>query len=188
VQHLFGLVCRDYAALLDLAEKQGFKLIEDCAHATGARYLGQRVGTRGDAAFYSSEHSKAFDTIMGGIAIARDEGATNRLEEHARSLPPTDEATARAHLSTLILEYRQYKYPHRWWKAEIARAASADAPESLTDEEKRGEKPAHYGRRLATPPVAVRRRSEARRYNGATSPDRRAGIRGATRTATTSRR
>jgi len=157
VQHLFGLVCRDYAALVELAERKGFKLIEDCAHATGARYLGQRVGLRGHAAFYSSEHSKAFDTIMGGIAIGRDESATKRLEAHARSLPTTDDETARAHLRTLILEYRQFKDPQRWWKAEIARAESEDGPESmsLTPEEKRGVKPAHYGRRLAAPLAAV---------------------------------
>jgi dTDP-4-amino-4,6-dideoxygalactose transaminase len=155
IQHLFGLVCRDYEAVLDLAARRGIRVIEDCAHATGARFRGQRVGLRGDAAFYSSEHSKAFDTIMGGVAIARDAAATNCLEEHARSLPATEDAAAIALLRTLILEYRRYKDPQAWWKAEIARAGSADAPESLTEEEKRGVKPPSYGRRLAAPLAAI---------------------------------
>jgi len=179
IQHLFGLVCRDYEAVLDLAARRGIRVIEDCAHATGALFRGKRVGLRGDAAFYSSEHSKAFCTVMGGGAIARDPAATQRLETHARSLPATEDATATVRLRTLILEYRQYKDPHRWWRAEMARAASADAPESLTEDEKRGARPPSYGRRLAAPLAAIganqirkldayneRRRRTAARWDG----------------------
>jgi dTDP-4-amino-4,6-dideoxygalactose transaminase len=155
VQHLFGLVCRDYEAVLDLAARRGVRVIEDCAHATGASFRGRRVGLRGDAAFYSSEHSKAFCTIMGGVAIARDPAVTQRLESHARSIPSTNDASAIAQLFTLVREYRQYKDPQRWWRGEIERAASADAPESLTEDEKRGVRPPGYGRRLAAPLAAV---------------------------------
>jgi dTDP-4-amino-4,6-dideoxygalactose transaminase len=155
IQHLFGLVCRDYEAVLDLAARRGIRVIEDCAHATGAMFRGRRVGLGGDAAFYSSEHSKAFCTIMGGVAIARDPAVKQRLESHARSLLPSEDATAIAHLRTLALEYRRYKDPQAWWKAEMARAASEDAPESLTEDEKRGVRPPSYGRRLAAPLAAI---------------------------------
>ena len=155
LQHLYGLVCRDYDALVDLAGRKGFKLIEDCAHATGALFRGRRVGLRGDAAFYSSEHSKVFNTIMGGVAIAREDAAVERLEEHARSLPPSEEDTAQAHLRAVVLEYRQYKDPHRWWRGEMARAASSDHPGSMAPEEKVGVRPPRYGRRLAAPLAAI---------------------------------
>jgi perosamine synthetase len=60
VRHLYGLVCRDYEAILDLARCHGLKVIEDCAHSTGAEYKRLKVGNRGDVAFYSSEQSKVF--------------------------------------------------------------------------------------------------------------------------------
>jgi len=64
LQHLYGLVCRDYDEILDLAKRHGLAVIEDCAHATGARHQGVRVGNRGDLAVYSSEQSKIFNTIQ----------------------------------------------------------------------------------------------------------------------------
>src|SRR5262249_42952166 len=45
VQHLYGLVCRDYEGILDLARQRGLRIIEDCAHVTGATFRGRHVGT-----------------------------------------------------------------------------------------------------------------------------------------------
>ncbi|MDX9745497.1 MAG: DegT/DnrJ/EryC1/StrS family aminotransferase [Syntrophales bacterium] len=55
--HLFGQAC-DMAPLLDVAEKYGLRVIEDCAQAFGARYRGQPVGTLGDAGCFSFFPSK----------------------------------------------------------------------------------------------------------------------------------
>ena|ERR1700730_12270922 len=60
VQHLFGLVCRDYEKILALAAKKGVRVIEDCAQSTGASLNGRRVGSRGSVGFFSSERSKIF--------------------------------------------------------------------------------------------------------------------------------
>ncbi len=72
IQHLYGLVCRDYEALLELAQRHGLRVIEDCAHATGAVYKGTKVGNYGDVAFYSSEKSKIFNPIQGGMIVTND--------------------------------------------------------------------------------------------------------------------
>lgn len=50
--HTYGAPC-DLKPILDLKEEYGFLLIEDCAHALGARYRGQMVGNFGDFALFS---------------------------------------------------------------------------------------------------------------------------------------
>src|SRR4051812_36299554 len=41
--HLYGLAC-DMDPILDLAQRHGLKVIEDCAHSLGATYRGRMVG------------------------------------------------------------------------------------------------------------------------------------------------
>src|SRR6185369_10783753 len=72
IHHLYGLVCRDFESLLTLARERGLKVIEDCAHATGAQFQGRHVGNFGDVGFYSTEWSKVLCTITGGVAVTND--------------------------------------------------------------------------------------------------------------------
>src|SRR4029078_6928081 len=44
--HLYGLPC-DMDAIMAIAERHGLRVVEDCAHALGARYRGRHVGTFG---------------------------------------------------------------------------------------------------------------------------------------------
>src|SRR6188474_2655566 len=67
VQHLYGLVCRDFEKILDFATDRKLLLIEDCAHSLGASFRGRKVGNWGDAGFYSTEQSKVISTFNGGI-------------------------------------------------------------------------------------------------------------------------
>ena len=82
IHHLYGLVCRDYDAILRFARSRGLHVIEDCAHATGAVYQGVRVGNRGDIGFFSSEQSKVFNTSQGGMAVGVL-GKTQIMHTHA---------------------------------------------------------------------------------------------------------
>ena len=50
--HLWGLPC-DMDGILEVAHRHKLVVIEDCAHALGASYRGQPVGTIGDAALFS---------------------------------------------------------------------------------------------------------------------------------------
>lgn len=73
ITHMFGLPC-DMNAMTGIVQKHGLLLIEDCAHALGSQYKGKRVGTFGDANFFSFELTKPINTFGGGAV------ATNNIE------------------------------------------------------------------------------------------------------------
>jgi perosamine synthetase len=89
--HLYGLPC-DMDAILAIAERHGLAVIEDCAHALGARQDGRLAGTFGDAAFFSFQTLKPLNTYGGGAAIVRDPALRARVRAHAEAEKwPTEE-------------------------------------------------------------------------------------------------
>lgn len=56
-------------------------IIEDCAHALGAEYNNQKVGTLGKAAFFSFSRDKVISCVYGGIAVTNDDEIGKTLEE-----------------------------------------------------------------------------------------------------------
>lgn len=62
----------DLHAMRGIADRHGIALIEDCAHALGARYGGQAIGTFGDAAIFSFQAIKHMTTVDGGMLALRD--------------------------------------------------------------------------------------------------------------------
>lgn len=80
IQHTFGLV-GDLDPILETARRHNLFVIEDCAPALGAEYKGKKVGTLGDAAYFSMEQSKVISTQMGGVAVTNDEGLGQRLKD-----------------------------------------------------------------------------------------------------------
>ncbi|MCE5278609.1 MAG: DegT/DnrJ/EryC1/StrS family aminotransferase [Planctomycetaceae bacterium] len=69
--HLHGAPC-EIAPLCELAARHGLSVVEDCAHALGASVAGQKVGTFGDAAFFSMESNKSVPTYGGGVLVVKD--------------------------------------------------------------------------------------------------------------------
>jgi perosamine synthetase len=80
VQHTFGIPV-DMAPVLELTQRYGLPVIEDCAHAIGSTYQGQQVGTFGAAAFFSSQWSKPYTTGIGGMAVTTKPDIAERLEK-----------------------------------------------------------------------------------------------------------
>lgn len=149
IQHLYGLVCRDYEALLELAQRHKLRVIEDCAHATGAVYKGTKVGNYGDIAFYSSEKSKVFNTVQGGMAVTRDDVIAERLREEYGAAPTATSQWIEQQLYNVILNYHQAKHPQGRWSSSVSELLyGSKRMISTSESEIKGVKPTHYGRRM----------------------------------------
>jgi dTDP-4-amino-4,6-dideoxygalactose transaminase len=156
LHHLYGLVCRDYEAILELARKYDLRVIEDCAHSTGAEYRGKKVGNYGDAAFYSSEKSKVFNTIQGGIAVTNSEQIARGMQEFYERAVFPDEDFIDKLLYNIIHNYYRYKHPRRWLIGDIAAMRYDDKIlVSTSEEEIQGIRPFYYGCRMPTPVAAI---------------------------------
>lgn len=70
VTHLFGAPC-DMAPIVELAQRRGLPIVEDCAQAFLARDTAGPVGTLGDIACYSFQQGKHMTTGEGGIVVTR---------------------------------------------------------------------------------------------------------------------
>jgi perosamine synthetase len=84
--HLYGLPC-DMGAIVGLARRHGLAVIEDCAHALGAKFRGRQIGTFGDAALFSLQTLKPLNTYGGGMAVARDAALLQRVRAQAEAEP-----------------------------------------------------------------------------------------------------
>jgi len=76
--HLYGQPC-DMDAIMRIARAHKLAVIEDCAHALGATFRGRKVGTFGDASFFSFQMLKPLNTYGGGMAITADDAIAARV-------------------------------------------------------------------------------------------------------------
>lgn len=74
-----AMTIADLDAIGRLAERHGLAVLEDCAHAHGARWRGRGVGSWGDAGSFSFQTSKLMTAGEGGIVTTSDETIIDRL-------------------------------------------------------------------------------------------------------------
>lgn len=74
-----GLSC-DMAEIRALADRYGFKIVEDASHAAGAAYQGRPVGRYADIAVFSFHAVKVVTTAEGGLLTTNDAKIAERLE------------------------------------------------------------------------------------------------------------
>jgi dTDP-4-amino-4,6-dideoxygalactose transaminase len=84
--HLYGLPC-DMDPIMSLARGHRLAVVEDCAHALGATYRGQPVGTFGDGALFSFQTIKPLNAFGGGMAVVRDEEVARHVRTEVDALP-----------------------------------------------------------------------------------------------------
>jgi dTDP-4-amino-4,6-dideoxygalactose transaminase len=70
--HIGGHIAFDSERIADFCRAHGIFLLEDCAHAHGARWNGRRPGSYGDAGVYSFYATKTISTGEGGVLVSRD--------------------------------------------------------------------------------------------------------------------
>lgn len=78
--HLAGQPC-DMAAIHALAQRYGFRIVEDASHAIGARYRGEPVGNcrYSDITVFSFHPVKIITTAEGGMALTNDAALAEKM-------------------------------------------------------------------------------------------------------------
>ena len=78
--HLCGQSC-DMAAIHDLGQKYGFKIIEDASHAIGGKYRGEFIGNGrySDITIFSFHPVKIITTAEGGMALTNNTELANKM-------------------------------------------------------------------------------------------------------------
>ncbi len=88
-----GLPC-DLRDMRALADRYGFRILEDASHATGASYLGQPTGSQfADATVFSFHAVKIVTTAEGGIVTTQDTTLAAKLRalrSHGMTRDPAD--------------------------------------------------------------------------------------------------
>ena len=88
VVHLAGWPC-DMDPIMELADRHGLKVVEDCAQATGASYKGRPVGSIGHVGAFSFCQDKIITTGgEGGMLTTKDPAvwrATWEYKDHGKS-------------------------------------------------------------------------------------------------------
>lgn len=78
VTHLFGNPCC-MKEIMELADRQGIPVIEDCAQAFESTCGGQKAGTFGQVGCFSLQQGKHITTGEGGVVVTNDEKTARRM-------------------------------------------------------------------------------------------------------------
>ena len=70
--HLLGMPC-DMKAIMEISEKHGLYVVEDCCEAHGAEFEGKKVGSFGDLSAFSFFFSHHITTMEGGMVLTNNE-------------------------------------------------------------------------------------------------------------------
>jgi UDP-4-amino-4,6-dideoxy-N-acetyl-beta-L-altrosamine transaminase len=78
--HFTGQAC-DMQGIYDLAQRYGFKVVEDASHAIGGKYKGQPIGNcaYSDITVFSFHPVKIVTTAEGGMALSNDVGLAEKM-------------------------------------------------------------------------------------------------------------
>lgn len=89
IQHTFGLPA-GIEKLMVVARQHNLLVIEDCAHALGSEINGRKIGTFGDAAFFSFGRDKIISSVFGGMVVTNREDIDGKLKAIAQeyAYPP----------------------------------------------------------------------------------------------------
>ena len=117
VQHSFGIPC-DVEPIIRLAKERGIYVVEDCALALDSSIDGIRVGNWGDAAIFSTDHSKPLNTVIGGMLYTQNPELHEKVECLARMSPALSDEHQQNLYRQMLFERKHY-VPTRYPRAKI---------------------------------------------------------------------
>jgi len=104
-QHSFGIPC-DIEPIAKLSKEKNIFLLEDCALTLGSKVNGVVVGNFGDAALFSTDHSKPLNTLTGGLIYTCNSELACRLRLSQAVCSELSVARQKALWSRFLLEAR----------------------------------------------------------------------------------
>jgi 8-amino-3,8-dideoxy-alpha-D-manno-octulosonate transaminase len=75
--HMRGTPC-NMARIVEIAQRHGLGIIEDCAQANGGEFRGKALGTHGQAGAFSLQHYKIITAGEGGVVITNSQEVFER--------------------------------------------------------------------------------------------------------------
>lgn len=143
VQHTFGQPA-DLTPLLKLAKEHHLIVIEDCAHALGARYQNRFVGTWGDAAIFSFGRDKVISSVYGGAVLVNNPQLGKAMLTAVQALPyPSRCWTWQQLVHPMITTISRY-IPGVLWLAQKLRLISL----AVSRVERQGQQPSYFPAKL----------------------------------------
>lgn len=76
--HLAGMP-NNMGRILEVAQRHGLRVIEDCAHSHGSKYRGRRAGNWGDCGTFSFQASKLLASGEGGAILCNDDSLAEKI-------------------------------------------------------------------------------------------------------------
>ena len=116
-QHSFGIPCK-IKEIIELGRRKGIFVIEDCAITLDSSIEGIKVGNFGDAAIFSTDHSKPLNTLIGGFLYTTDTQLYKKAVNISKDLSGLRRDHQQRLFDQLIFERTHYNpesYPRLGW-------------------------------------------------------------------------
>lgn len=145
VQHTFGKPS-DVEKINILAKKNNIKVIEDCAHALGAKAGDKQLGTLGDIGIFSFGADKVISCVRGGALITNNDELSKKITDYQSQLQPTNILKVIQHLMHyLLFSIGKPLYNLEIGKGILAIGKSLNLMNKIVyDIEKQGQSPSFY--------------------------------------------
>ncbi|HEX5737208.1 MAG TPA: UDP-4-amino-4,6-dideoxy-N-acetyl-beta-L-altrosamine transaminase [Hydrogenophaga sp.] len=154
--HLCGQPC-DMEAIHHLAQRYGFKVIEDASHAIGGRYQGESIGNchYSDITVFSFHPVKIITTAEGGMALTNNDELASKLALY-RSHGITRDPAQMTHVPDGPWYYQQVDLGYNYRMTDIHAALGISQMQRVEDYVARRHVLAErYDRLLASLPVTL---------------------------------
>lgn len=131
--HLCGQSC-DMLTIHALAQRYGFKIIEDASHAIGGRYQGEPIGNSrfSDITIFSFHPVKIITTAEGGMALTNDHALAEKMALF-RSHGITRDPAQMTHASDGPWYYQQIELGYNYRMTELQAALGVSQMDRIDD-------------------------------------------------------
>lgn len=99
-QHTFGIPC-EIDKIQSIAKEYKLYLVEDCAISMGSFFKGKQIGNWGDAAIFSTDHTKPLNTLVGGFVYTQN----RNLAYDVRKIQEECDALSKEHQRAILRRY-----------------------------------------------------------------------------------